>query len=106
MRVFEKSEILMRSDRAEYWQRHIDAWRASGKSGRAYCIEAGVSLSRFYKWRRRLGRAPTETALIPVELAAESGAVRIVIGGEAEIVVAADSSPAAVRIALEGLGLR
>ena len=96
----------MRSERAEYWQRHIDGWRASGMSGRAYCIEAGVSLSRFYKWRRRLGRAPTRTALVPVELAAEPGTVRIVIGQEAEIVVAADSSPAALEVALAGLGLR
>jgi len=96
----------MRSNRAEYWQRHIDGWRASGKSGRAYCLEAGVSLSRFYKWRRRLSQTPRETALIPVELAAETGTVRIVIGEEAEILVASDSSPAAVRVALEGLGLR
>lgn len=106
MSVPEKTETLMRSDREEYWQRHIDGWRASGMSGRAYCIEANVSLSRFYKWRRRLGRGTRETALIPVELAAEQGTVRIVIGQEAEVVVAADSSPAALRVALEGLGLR
>jgi len=92
----------MRSERVEFWQRHVEGWRASGLSGRAYCEREGVSLGRFYKWRRRLGRE--SRALVPVELVASPGAVRILVG-EAEIVVDADSSPAAVRVALEGLRL-
>jgi hypothetical protein len=97
---------MSRADRVAFWQAHIDAWQVSGQSGRAYCQAAGINLYRFYKWRQQLGRATTSNALVPVEVTASSGAVRIRVGTEAEIVVEADSSPAAVRIALEGLGLR
>jgi hypothetical protein len=74
--------------------------------GPRYCQSAGINLYRFYKWRQQLGRAPASTALGPVEVTPPAGAVRILVGAEAEIVVEADSSPAAVRVALEGLGLR
>lgn len=97
---------MRRSERAAFWHRHVEAWRESGKSGKAYCEAAGLNLHRFYKWRRRLRQATSATALVPVEVAPPAGSVRILIGHEAEIVVEADSSPAAVRVALEGLGLR
>jgi hypothetical protein len=107
MSISRSKEILMsRSDRAAFWQAHIDAWRTSGQSGRAYCQAAGINLYRFYRWRRQLGRAPASNALVPVEVTPPTGAVRILVGSEAEIVVEPDSSPAAVRVALEGLGLR
>ena len=94
---------MKRLERVAYWQAHVDRWRDSGVSGRAYAEDAGISLAMFYKWRRRLW-SPSKD-LVPVETSSGSGAVRIVVGVDAEIVVDAHSSPEAVRVALTGLGL-
>jgi hypothetical protein len=45
----------VRDDRKEsYWRRHMDAWRNSGLSKRAYCKAHNVSESSFNAWCREL----------------------------------------------------
>lgn len=87
------------AERRGYWEGHISACRASGLSAAVYCRDANLKVAQFYKWRRRLR---PRTALIPVEVVASAAPVRIVVG-EVEIVVEADSSPDALRIALDAL---
>lgn len=41
--------------RRAFWQGHLDAWRGSGVSVRAYCRKHGLGEPSFYSWRRRLG---------------------------------------------------
>jgi len=57
---------------AGYWQRHIDAWRASSQSQQAFCKAHDLSYTRFMYWRRKLDRqpagdrVPSSSALVPV----------------------------------------
>jgi len=46
------------TDKRAQWQRHINAWRRSELSQKAYCESQGISLATFGYWRKRLsGRA-------------------------------------------------
>jgi hypothetical protein len=45
-----------KATRAAFWQSHIDEWRATGGSQRAYCEEQGLSYCRFVYWRRKFKR--------------------------------------------------
>jgi len=40
----------------QFWRQHVEAWRKSEKSVRAYCAEAALSVPSFYAWRRELAR--------------------------------------------------
>lgn len=51
--------------KAQYWRKHIAAWKASGESQRRYCQRASVALSSFDRWQRKLrqmGADPTRAA--------------------------------------------
>lgn len=92
---------MKQADREAYWRRHVACWRESGLSGLAYCEQAKVGRKQFYLWRKRLA----EEAWLPVEVAslAGAGSVQIDVGGEVRIIVDADSSPLALRLALDAL---
>jgi hypothetical protein len=38
----------------QFWQRHVEAWRRSGRTVRDYCQAAGVVEHNFYSWKRVL----------------------------------------------------
>ena len=40
----------------EQWQKHVEAWRAIGKTQAAYCPEHGLACSAFQYWKGRLER--------------------------------------------------
>ena len=40
--------------REEQWARHVEAWRSSGESARAYCERRGLKVSSFRYWARRI----------------------------------------------------
>jgi hypothetical protein len=40
----------------QFWRQHVEVWRKSEKSVRAYCVEAALSVPSFYAWRRELAR--------------------------------------------------
>jgi len=47
-----------------FWRQHVEAWRTSRQTVRAYCRAAGLSEPSFYSWRRELARRdakPPET---------------------------------------------
>lgn len=52
--------------KADLSKRHLDAWRTSGLTQVAYRREPGLSLACFGCWRRRLRKATTSTALVPI----------------------------------------
>jgi hypothetical protein len=49
---------MKRAERSAMWQRHVDAWRASGLSLGAYCDGKRLSRESMRRWRRRLALAP------------------------------------------------
>ena len=56
-----------------YWQHHINGWKSSGLSQRAYCAGAGLTFATFDYWRRQtranVGKPGTAAlTLVPVQL--------------------------------------
>ena len=43
----------MRHDR-KFWRRHVDAWRGSGLSQKAYCERHGLVYGTMNYWKRKL----------------------------------------------------
>jgi len=43
-------------DREGYWRDQVARWSGTGLSVRAYCEARGLSVERFYWWRRELAR--------------------------------------------------
>lgn len=39
-----------------YWRRLLGQWRRSGRTGRDFCAERGLSEPSFYAWRREIAR--------------------------------------------------
>jgi len=45
----------VRDDKKEtFWRRHLEEWKVSGLSKRAYCIQQNLPQSSFNAWRREL----------------------------------------------------
>lgn len=72
----------------EEWQSIVECFEASGQSARAFCAEQGLSVSYFYKRRKRLSdgpvgsfvavRVPTRSPMASNQaIAVELGAVTI-----------------------------
>ena len=57
---------------ADQWSQHLQGWRQSNQSQRAYCRDHGLSYDRFTYWRRKL--TPKEK---PVKGGAGSGFVPV-----------------------------
>ena len=56
------TDITETESPAEYWQRQVETWRASGTSQARYCTANGLRYSRFLYWRRKLDRPSTPPA--------------------------------------------
>ena len=59
-------------ERRDYWSRHIEAWRQSGQSRKAYCEEHGLSYWSMRDWIRKLTEsaapaAPPSQRLVELE---------------------------------------
>lgn len=69
---------MTHADRAQQWRQKVETQQASGQSARRWCLEQGVSLFRFYAWRRRLSLSPRTgfVELLP-EAAAPSAGVTL-----------------------------
>jgi hypothetical protein len=63
-----------RDERKErQWRRWIGDWQASGLSARAFCERRGLTVARFYAWRRVLERRDAEkAAFVPVQVVADA----------------------------------
>lgn len=88
------------------WQNHINAWRESGGSQKAYCQAHNLSLASFGYWKRRLVPAqPAAGKLIPVRVNSPSAVilVRLPWGVELSVPVSAleDVLPVISRAASE-----
>ncbi len=46
----------VRDDRKEaFWRKHVEAWKRSGMSKRAYCLQNNLTASSFNAWNREIG---------------------------------------------------
>lgn len=73
------------------WSEHIDAWKASGLTCKAYAAQVGVNPSTLSWWKRRLRRMRTVDSVEFIEVTAQAGVARSeplrVFAGGAEIAV-------------------
>ena len=48
------------TERARYWQRHLDRWERSGLSQAAFCRRHGLKAVTFGWWKRKLATGRTQ----------------------------------------------
>lgn len=53
------------SEKQTLWASHIEGWRSSGLSQKAYCAKHALSFASFGYWRKRFSKA---SKLIPVTM--------------------------------------
>ena len=54
---------------AAYWRGHVEGWRASGDSQKAYCARNGLKAGSLSYWHRRLAKeSGTAVTAVPVTL--------------------------------------
>lgn len=63
-------------EREAFWTRHIEAWRQSELSQRAYARAHGLPIVRFTYWKNKLCPSSRRSAFVEVEVA-RGGPVRI-----------------------------
>lgn len=58
-----------------HWQTHLQQWRTSGKTQKAYCDEAGLKQHQFVYWKQKLADTDSgadnvkqSSAFIPVQI--------------------------------------
>lgn len=65
-------------NKRDFWQLHIEGWRQSKLSQKAYCHQQDISFASFGYWRTRLNRkTETRGKFIPVNLAGASSSVKV-----------------------------
>ena len=57
------------------WRRLLRQWRASGLSGRDFCVEQRLSEPSFYAWRREIARRDQQRKSAPSANAAASSSL-------------------------------
>lgn len=61
------------TEKHAFWSKHLEAWKSSGLTQEAYCVEAGVTYSSFKRWRSHLregartNKVPRFVEAMPVE---------------------------------------
>ena len=65
---------MTRSEKQVFWKTHIEGWRSSGKSQKAYCEEQSISLVRFGYWRKRFVKPGK---LIPVKMPSSAPSAKL-----------------------------
>ncbi len=68
--VLVASPIGESSGQKKFWKHHIEAWRGSGLSQRAYCRKNNLKEYRFSHWKSRLAKADVAARFVRVPLAA------------------------------------
>ena len=68
---------VARTDRAEFWRKHVEALITSDLGIREYCRKHGLREGPLYNWRRRFAAkakaAPKALQLVPVQVVKSRG---------------------------------
>jgi len=66
------------AQKRDVWQRHIEGWRQSNLSQKAYCQQQDLSFTSFGYWRTRLNRnTDSRGQFIPMSFAGASSSVTV-----------------------------
>jgi hypothetical protein len=93
---------------SEEWKRIVDGWQRGKQSQRAYCVERGIGLSSFIRWRQLFKRKPSRqqrgeafVAVGPLNLAAGQPAAVLRFPDGAKVELSRVPDPEWVRKVLE-----
>jgi len=98
---------MTRAERRTHWLAIIEKQATSGMSIAAYCRDAQIRSSYFYRWRHRLREqqpcAGGFLELVPGRLAEATSGIRIRLGGKFAIEVERGFDPFTLRAVVETL---
>ena len=63
--------------KAEYWRTHVNAWRASGLSQRAYSARHELRPHRLFYWARRHPVPERPFTLVPITVGGGAGGLTL-----------------------------
>jgi hypothetical protein len=91
----------------ETWRKRLEGFEPSGMSARDWCEQAGITLDRFYFWRRRLRTAgqqpaPPSNGWATLKLANPNPAIAVRVGA-ATIDVPVGFDPVHLRAIVQAL---
>ena len=75
--------------REQFWRGTVAAWRKSGQSVRAFCLEHDVPEASFYSWRQTLRERDRQCQAVPAQAASQPTLVplRVVPDAVLEVVL-------------------
>lgn len=78
---------MKRAEVARLWARHMEGWKASGLTQRAYCERKSISYDTFKRWRLRLrgerGCGGPAVRLVPVSVGSAKAMRPQAVSGQA-----------------------
>ena len=102
---------MTREERTSYWRNQVEKQAESGLSSSAFCLNNGIKLSQFYRWRRKFrkeqatGTTGGFLQLVPASNHGPSG-VHIRLGNDLHIELDRVFDPLTLRTAVETLSGR
>ena len=81
------------------WKQHIESWRSSGQTQRAYCCQHELSPHQFTYWKKRFVQTDTGVTFVPLKIRhsvlSASGAcslstLRLTVGRDLQIEIGPD----------------
>jgi len=103
------SEQLSRAVRLEQtrtcWKQHIETWRSSGMTQRAYCLQHELKAHQFTYWKKRFARANSCVTFVPVSIQGpfraasdtNSASLRLIMAKDLAIEIRPDFDPGLLR---------
>lgn len=67
----EDIDQLNAQHKRSFWEHHLERWRQTGLSQRAYCQTHHLKPNQFYYWRRRILQPASEISFLSVKMPAE-----------------------------------
>jgi hypothetical protein len=106
----DKSNSANHVSKAQFWEKHIRAWRSSGLSQAEYCRSNGLAKSQFWYWRKRFNRHEAQDiTFVPVSIptsrpSRRSGAIRVITPNGYRIELENDFNPDGMRQLIDAIG--
>ena len=96
------SEQLSRQELLEqkrsHWKQHLERWRCSGMTQKAYCQQHELSSHRFTYWKKRFAQTQTGITFVPVKIRRclalpperQASCLRVIVDSDLQIEIGSD----------------
>ena len=85
------------------WKQHLEDWKASGLTQVDYCQRHDLSRHRFQYWKKKFAHPASSTSLVEIRFPSghepfpDHSPLRLVIGGQWQIIIERNFDPVALR---------